>query len=126
MCSNYPPLYCSITRVISFQLARTNEVELRTQPCNEVLWREHCRDLCPTRKCMESDVYSFPLFSVFGFLRHSLEPDFRRLGMLSGAVDHCSICCRTLWKLATLSSNIAGQQNLIQRNENVQNLEKPR
>ena len=127
MFSNYPPLYCSITRVISFQLARTNEVELRLQPCNEVLWRENCRDLCPTRNCTQSGVHSFPLLLFCGFLRHSLEPDLLRLGMFSGAMDHFSICCRTLWALSTLSSsNVVVQQNSIQRNSNVKNFEKPR
>jgi len=123
MFSNYPPLYRSITRVISFQLARTNEVEMRLQPCNEVLWREKYRDLCPTRNCRESDVHSFPLLFFSGFLRHSLEPDLLRPGMFSGVMDHFSICCRTLWELSTLSSStIAVQENSIQRNSNAKTL----
>jgi len=127
MFSNYPPLHCSITRVISFQLARTNEVELRLQPCNEILWREKYRDLCPTRNCREGDVHSFPLLSFSCFLRHSMEPDLLRLGMFSGATDHFNTFCRTLWELSTLSSSIiAVQQNSIQRNSNVKNFEESR
>jgi len=66
---------------------------------------------------MESDVHSFPLLFFSDFLRHSAEHDLLGLGMFSGAMDHFSICCRTLWELSTLSSTaIAVQQNSVQGN----------